>query len=226
MIMVAATLASPSRLLFNAFDIAVVVILAFGFWRGRKNGMSKELLPLGQWLVIVFAAGLGYEPLGNLLIQQRVIKSVFGTSFNEKTAGFITAYLLIALAVWLVFAFFRKHLKEKVENSHVFGSGEYYLGIAAGMVRYACIVVFALALLNAPYYSEAEIAAKAAYNNRWYGGGLKDYKGDFIPSLDEVQAGVFKNSLSGPPIKRGIGVLLINTVGPGTPAKVPVISIQ
>lgn len=226
MIIVATLLASPSRLLFNMFDIALVLILAFGFWRGRKNGMSKELLPLGQWLVIVFAAGLGYEPFGNLLIQQRVIKSVFGTSFNEKTAGYITAYLLIALVVWIVFAFVRKHLKEKIESANVFGSGEYYLGIAAGMIRYSCIVIFALALLNAPFYSEKEIAAKVAYNNRWYGGGLKDFKGDFIPSLDEVQAGVFKDSLFGPYIKSGIGVLFINTVGPGTPAKTPVISIQ
>lgn len=226
MIVVATLLASPSRLLFNMFDIALVLVLAFGFWRGRKNGMSKELLPLGQWLVIVFAGGLGYEPLGNLLIQQRVIKGVFGTSFNEKTAGFITAYLLIALVVWLVFAFIRKHLKEKIENSQVFGSGEYYLGIASGMVRYACIIIFALALLNAPYYSQKEIADKIAYNNRWYGGGLEGYSGDFIPSLDEVQAGVFKDSLSGPYIKSGVGVLFISTVGPGGPAKAPVISIQ
>ncbi len=34
----------------------------------------------------------------NLLIQQGVIKSVFGNSFNEKTAAYVTGYLLIALA--------------------------------------------------------------------------------------------------------------------------------
>jgi len=226
MIVVATLLASPSRLLFNAFDIALVLVLGFGFWRGRKNGMTKELLPLGQWLMIVFAAGLGYEPLGNLFIQQRVIKTVFGTSFNEKTAGFVTAYLLIAAVVWIIFAFVRKHLKEKIENSNIFGSGEYYLGIVSGIIRYACVIIFALALLNAPYYSQAEITAKIAYNNRWYGGGLKGFKGDFIPSLDEVQVGVFKDSLFGPYIKSGVGVLFISTVGPGIPTKTPVISIQ
>jgi hypothetical protein len=218
--------AVSSRLLFNAFDVALVLILAFGFWRGRKNGMTKELLPFSQWLVIVFAAGLGYELLGDLLIQSHVVKSVFGTNFNEKTAAYISAYLIITGVVWIIFAFIRKHLKEKLEGSNVFGSGEYYLGILCGMVRYACMVLFALALLNAPYYSQEEIAARQAYNNRWYGGGLKDFKGDFIPSLDEMQAGVFKNSLTGPFIKKGAGVLLINNVPASSSAKPPVISIQ
>ena len=30
---------------FNWFDVALVLVLAFGFWRGRKRGMTKELLP-------------------------------------------------------------------------------------------------------------------------------------------------------------------------------------
>ena len=77
------------------------------------------------------------------------------------------------------------------------------------MVRYACMVLVALAVLNAPYYSMADIMQSKAYNNRWFGGGMKDYNGDFIPSLAGVQAGVFKNSLVGPFIKDYLGVLLI-----------------
>jgi hypothetical protein len=69
----------------------------------------------------------------------------------------------------------------------------------------------ALALLNAPYYSLADIAKAKAYNNRWYGGGLKDYNGDFIPSVDEVQVSIFKESLIGPFIKDNLSMLLINT---------------
>ena len=74
----------------------------------------------------------------------------------------------------------------------------------AGIIRFACILLFFLALLNAPYYSAAEIAATKAYNNRWYGGGMKEFSGDFFPSLQQVQAGVFVNSISGPArIRRG-----------------------
>lgn len=213
-------------MLFNAFDVAIVLVLGFGFWRGRKNGMSKEFLPVSQWLVIVFAAGLGNDLLGDRLIQMGVIRSVFGKHFNTHTAAYITGYLLIAFVVWILFTFIKKHLKTKLEGSNTFGAGEYYLGIASGMIRYSCITLFALALLNAPYYTQGEIAAQKAYNNRWYGGGMKDFKGDFIPSLDEVQADVFTYSLLGPFIKSGISGLLINSVPPTGPVKQPVISIQ
>jgi len=217
--------AAQSNLLFNWFDVALVLVLGFGFWRGRKNGMAKELLPVFQWLFIVLAAGLGYELLGNQLIQLGIIKAVFGNSFVLKTAGYITAYLLIAGFVWILFYLLKKKLKPKLEGSNLFGSGEYYLGMVAGVVRYACILIFALALLNAPYYSSEEIAAKIAYNNRWYGGGMKGYSGDFIPTLDELQMTVFRNSLLGPGIKQGLGGVFINTTGTG-PAKPPVVEIQ
>jgi hypothetical protein len=218
--------AGLGRLFFNTFDVAVVLILAFGFWRGRKNGMAKELLPLAQWLLIVFGAGLGYEWLGDRFIQWGVVKNVFGTNVTEKTAAYLSAYLLITVFVWFVFSFIKRHLKKKVEGSNVFGGGEYYLGMLAGVIRYACMIIFALALLNAPYYSAADIAARQAYNNRWYGGGLKDFKGDFIPSLDEVQTGVFRDSLLGPYIKKDLGVLLINALPATEPTPASVISLQ
>lgn len=217
--------AAQSNLLFNWFDVALVLVLGFGFWRGRKNGMAKELLPVFQWLFMVLAAGLGYELLGSQLIQLGIIKAVFGNVFVLKTAGYITAYLLIAGFVWILFYLLKKKLKPKVEGSNLFGAGEYYLGMVAGVIRYGCILIFALALLNAPYYSSEEIAAKIAYNNRWYGGGMKGYSGDFIPTLDELQMTVFRNSLLGPGIKHSLGGIFINTTGTG-PAKPPVVEIQ
>ncbi|HEY5040375.1 MAG TPA: hypothetical protein VIK53_00040, partial [Verrucomicrobiae bacterium] len=79
----------------------------------------------------------------------------------------------------------------------------------------ACIILFALALLNAPFYSAADVEAAKAYNNRWFGGGLKGYNGDFIPSVAEVQASVFQNSLLGPAIKNYFSAVLINGAAPG-----------
>src|SRR5690242_21183065 len=46
---------------FNWFDLVVVVVLLFGLFRGRRNGMAKEILPLMQWLVLVPVCGLGYD---------------------------------------------------------------------------------------------------------------------------------------------------------------------
>jgi len=220
----AATNLASGKMLFNWFDVMLVLILAFGFWRGRKHGMSREFLKVTMWLSIVAAAGFGHVMLGDYLIQQGVIKAVFGKQVTEKTAAYISAYLVIALVVWMVFMFISSRIKKKLEGSNAFGSSEYYLGITSGMIRWACITLFGLALLNAPVYTKAEIAAKQAYNNRWYGGGLKDYKGDFIPTLDELQAAVFKDSLLGPTIKSGISPLLINSA-PAIKPKTPVVEI-
>lgn len=200
------------------FDVALVLVIAFGFWRGRKRGMSREALPTAFWLVAVIGAGFGNQPLGDLLQSTGWIRSIFGTNLNEHTVSYVISYLFIVMVAFTIYSFPAKMFREKVSGSNAFGSGEYYLGIISGMVRYACITLFFLALLNAPYYSPADIAATKAYNNRWYGGGLKDYGGNFIPSVADVQDGVFKNSIMGPPIHNYLGAMLIQSAAPSSRA--------
>lgn len=196
---------------FNWFDVALVLVLAFGFWRGRKRGMTKELLPSLQWLAILLGAGFGHIFVADWLTQQGLVKQAFGNTFKERTAALMSGYLLIALVIFIVFTALKRKFNPKLEGSSFFGGNEYYWGVFAGLIRYVSMVLVALALLNAPLYSLADIAAAKAYNNRWYGGGLKDYNGDFIPSVDEVQDSVFKQSLLGPLIKDNLSMLLINT---------------
>ncbi len=100
----------------------------------------------------------------------------------------------------------------------------------SGMVRYACMLLFVLALLNAPVYSAAEIAKAKAYNARWFGGGEQGYTGNFFPTLQQIQEQTFKESFLGPRIKDNLGMLLINTGQSGIggaqpPKKQPVIKI-
>jgi uncharacterized membrane protein required for colicin V production len=216
------------KLTFNWFDLAVVLMLACGYLRGRKNGMSKEVLLAPKWVGMVVAAGLGYLLLGAWLIQTGVVKSTFGNLIQEKTAAYVSAYLLIALAVTLVFSLINRMIKAKVTGGNYFGNGEYYLGMLSGMVRYACMLIFFLALLHAPVYSLAEIQAQAAYNNKWYGGGMAGYDGNFIPSINDVQTTIFNKSVFGPAITNGLDRLLINTrpggkAKSGAPAPQPVI---
>src|ERR1017187_4330139 len=196
---------------FNWFDVALVLVLAFGFWRGRKRGMTKELLPSLQWLAILLGAGFGHPFVADWLQQQGVIRQVFGNHFNERTAALMSSYLAITLVIVIVFTVLKRKFNPKLEGSSFFGGNEYYWGVVAGLVRYVCLVLVALALLNAPFYSATDIARAKAYNNRWYGGGLKDYNGDFIPSVNEVQDSIFKQSLIGPFIKDDLSMLLINT---------------
>lgn len=203
--------------LFNWFDVALALVVAFGFWRGRKNGMTKEIVPVSQWLAMVIAGAAGYKALGRLLVDWGCIKAVFGKSVTEETAAFVASYLLIAAAVFTVFSIVKHKLKHRLEGSSFFGSSEYYFGMVSGVLRYLCMVVFALALLNAPYYSQADVMASKAYSNRWFGGGLAGYSGDFFPTLSELQTSVFRESLAGPFLKDNLSVLLVKTGSAAAP---------
>jgi len=201
---------ATGKLLFNWFDIALVLVIVFGLWRGRSHGMSKEFLPVTQWLVMILAAAFSYHPLGDRLIQLGYNRNVFGKNFNELTVAYLTSYLAVAIAVFIVFSFIKRAFKARIEGSNAFGSGEYYLGMISGAVRYLCMVIFALALLNAPYYSPADIIAAKAFSNREFGGGLSGFSGDFFPTLSETQVTIFKDSLAGPFLKSNLAVLLID----------------
>jgi uncharacterized membrane protein required for colicin V production len=218
--MIAAAAAPPATngLPFNWFDMAVVVVLGFGLFRGRRNGMAKELLPLLQWLVMVSVCGLGYTMLAGVL----------AGFIPDKLWNCLVAYLALALAVFIVFTILKQQFDEKLVKSNFFKGGEYYLGMLAGMVRYACVLLFVLALLHAPVYTQAEIAQQTAYDQKNFGGGL--FAGNYFPHLFQVQAAVFKESFLGPRIKDNAGMLLINTGQSGAggaqpPKKQPVIKI-
>ena len=45
----------------NLFDLVVVGVLVAGLVRGRKHGMSEELILLLQWLAILFGCASIYE---------------------------------------------------------------------------------------------------------------------------------------------------------------------
>lgn len=198
--MIAAISLSTDNLPVNWFDATLLVVLGVGLFRGRKNGMTKEIIPTLQWVAIVVASGLAYGLVAQFyinscgLIQHKVLATVLG-------------YLSIATVVFLIFSGIKNSVMPRLEGSSIFGSAEYYLGMPSGMLRYFCILLFILALINARYYTSADIAAKKAYNLRWYGGGL--YSGNYIPDLHNVQDAVFKKSFSGPYIKDYLGMMLI-----------------
>jgi hypothetical protein len=140
----------------------------------------------------------------------------------------VAAYLALALVVFIVFAILQRKFTERLVKSDFFKGGEYYLAMLAGTLRYACALLFVLALLNARVYTSAEIAQQASFDQKTFGGGV--YQGNYFPRLSQVQASVFKQSFLGPRIKDYLGLLLINTGQPGTggaqpPRKQPVIKI-
>ena len=187
---------------FNWFDMAVVVVLGFGLFRGRRNGMAKELLPLAQWLVMVPACGLGYPMLAGML----------SGLLPDPLWNCIAAYLALALVVFIVFTTLKRHLAEKLVKSDYFKGVEYYLGMLSGMVRYGCMTLFALALLNAPVYTQTQIMDQRARDQKNFGGGPgSGFQGNFFPHISTIQQAVFRESFLGPRIKDDLGRFLIDT---------------
>jgi uncharacterized membrane protein required for colicin V production len=196
------TAASPTSL--SWFDVVLVLVLAFGLFRGRRNGMGRELVPTLMWITLVVVSGLGYSMAGQVFVN---------AAGMGKTLSYILAYVILAFVVYLIFSLINRAVTAKLAASNTFGSGEYYLGMPAGMIRFACILLALLALLNAPSYSAADAAAHKAYVAQTYGGGESGFSGDFFPSLQSIQEQVFKTSLTGPYIKTYFDPVLIN-VGP------------
>ena len=192
------SLASNS-LPLNWFDAAVVIILCFGLFRGRKNGMSKEILPLFQWLAIVFVCGLFYSSTADLLVRYASV---------DKMTSYMTGYAILALLIFFIFSLFKRTVGLKLFGSNLFGNAEYYLGMPSGMVRFGCMLLFALSFLNAPAYTSAQIQAANSYQERWYGA-------HFFPDLFNVQDQVFKQSFTGPYLRDYLGVLMIKPTGSG-----------
>ena len=183
---------------FNWFDILVVVVVFYGLSRGRKHGMSEELVSLLKWLTILFGCAALYQPIGNAIAAS--------PAFNQLS-GYLIAYLGVALIIAALFAIFKTMIGGKLVGSDTFGRSEFYLGMIAGMVRFCCLLIVGLALLNARAYSTAEIRADVKYQNDVYGS-------TFFPKLYSVQSQVFDNSLTGPWIKTNLAFLLIKPTEP------------
>jgi uncharacterized membrane protein required for colicin V production len=179
---------------YNWFDLVAGAMLIVGFFVGRKRGMSLELLTVLQWLAIVFVGALACDPFG------RVMSEFSGLN---PTLTYITAYLLTAIGIKVIFVLIRRMAGEKLVADAVFGNLEYYLGMAAGVVRFACILLFALALLNAQVVTDEQLDAQLKYQKDWAGS-------IYFPPFGVIQRTIFKESLTGRAVKQYLSAQLIN----------------
>lgn len=194
---------SLDNLPFNWFDVFLLVWLGMGIFRGRKRGMSEELITFLQWIAIVVISSIAYQPVGVLL--QSMAK------MSQLTA-YVVAYVLTAGCVATVFLLVKRALGGKLIGSDAFGKSEYYLGMPAGMLRFVCMLITALAILNARAYSSQEIAAAQKFQ-------MDNYGSEFFPGLQSLQAMVFEKSISGPPIRKYLSFLLITPTAPAGAGK-------
>ncbi|EEF61127.1 CvpA family protein [Pedosphaera parvula] len=184
----------------NWFDIAVVIVVLLGINKGRKHGMSGEMMVMFQWMAIVAVGALFYKRLGDMLSDS--------CPFAHWTS-YIAVYITIAIVVKCIFSVLKKGAGGKLVGSNMFGASEYYLGMIGGVIRFLCILMAGLALLNARFYSPQEIAQYDAFQRDVYGS-------TFFPDLSTVQQEVFKSSYLGKLVKTNAEFLLIKSTPPET----------
>lgn len=185
------------------FDGVVIVMLIAGLVRGRRRGMSAELLDLILWVLIVVVGGLGHAALGG------VISSVTGLGLM---VSYIVAYLAIAILLGFLFTMLKHGAGEKLIGSDVFGNLEYYLGMVSGMVRFFCMTFMFMAVLNARLYSSEELKAQVKYQE-------KELGSVFFPTVAMVQKNVFQDSFVGRTVKDYASVLLVTPMQPSTSSR-------
>jgi hypothetical protein len=182
-----------ANLPFNFFDVLLALVLVGGMVHGRKHGISLEVVSMAKWLSLVLVCGLVYGPLGNLAAT---------TGFFDLLSCYLFAYLGIGLLIFALFSILERRLEPKLTGSDFFGRGEYFLGMGSGMLRFGCILLAGLALLNAREFSPAELRELDRYQQENYGS-------DIFPGLHNLQEAVFERSFSGSFIKQDLSFLLI-----------------
>ncbi|MEO7298901.1 MAG: CvpA family protein [Verrucomicrobiota bacterium] len=177
----------------NYVDFVIMVVLILGIFRGRKRGMSEELLTFVQWLIIILAGAKVYEVTGKLLAEH--------APFSLMACN-LAVYLAFAILVKLVFSQIQRAVGEKLVGSNFFGESEYYLGMLAAMVRFGCVILMLMAVLNARLITDKERADTARMQQ-------KNFEGISFPTFGSVQQSVLYESLAGQQVKTHLAFLLI-----------------
>ncbi len=179
-------------------DLIVLTVLVVGIIRGRKRGMSEEVLDLMKWVLILITAGYIYQPVGDELAMM--------TPLSHLTC-YVFVYGSVILTLHGFFAILRRAIGDKLVSSDAFGGGEYYLGMAAGLFRYMCVIIIALAFLNARQYTPEELAYDEAFQENNFG-SIR------LPTPKRMQRAVFENSLTGALARNYLSTYLIRPTTP------------
>ena len=179
---------------FNLFDVLLALVLVGGVLQGRKHGASLELVSVLKWVSLVLVCAAVYGPAGNLIC---------ATGVFDLLTCYLFAYLGMALILFLTFSVLERRFTPRLVGSDIFGRGEYFLGMGSGLLRFLCILLVGLALLNSRQFSPSELRDMARYQEENYGSNL-------FPGLHSLQTAVFDRSLSGCFIKQDLGFLLIS----------------
>ncbi|MCX8157784.1 MAG: CvpA family protein [Verrucomicrobiae bacterium] len=183
----------PSSLPFGWYDVLAVIMVVIGVLRGRRRGMSQELLDFFMWLGMVGG--------GAYVCRQAAPYLIKWTGLSQLSAHLL-GYLGTVVAVWFIFMLLKNALRDKLAGSDFFGRLEYPLGILAAIIRFLCILVLLAALVNAKFQTE-EQKQQARKDQE------KELGSSFFPTLGDIQDGIFKKSFCGSQLAKHAPYLLI-----------------
>jgi uncharacterized membrane protein required for colicin V production len=185
------------------FEIVLLIAVGIGLLRGRKRGMSEELLEVMQWLAIVVVCSLTYHPMG-----------LFMEDFTHMGYNFcfVTSYLIVALLIKLLCTAIKRSTGEKLVQADTFGGMEYYFGMVAGVIRWLCILIVMVSFLHAYYISPQDRARTAKLQEDNFGSIS-------FPTIGSLQHTVFYESPSGAFIRKRLAAQMIQPVPPGQNAE-------
>ncbi len=180
------------------FDAVVVIMVGAGLFVGKKRGMSNELLDVFCWLMMVVVSALYYKPLAELLSRLASL-SLFHSS--------IICYLAIAIFIRIIFGYIKRAVGEKLVGSDLFGRAEFYLGALAGALRFFCMVVMFVAIMNAKFVTKTMVTAQLKAQEAELGSA-------FFPTFSKVQGDVLFDSTCGQFFRDKMEAQLIEPVNP------------
>jgi len=122
----------------NAIDIAILVVVLFGLFRGYVRGLSGELAQLAS-VVAAFVLGLTlHPPLSTWLSEKTRLAGQ-----NARTMAFVTTVLGSVLAMiilrYLIKRIMRVVIEEKVDKP---------AGLVAGGVKTVVLVLIVVVVMN------------------------------------------------------------------------------
>jgi len=190
------------NLTFGWIDGIVLIWLIVGLLRGRKQGMTQELLPLLYWVSTVLLGGYYNQPVGAFI--RDYTKGAFDVQWSC-----ITAYALIAFCLALFFALVKHWLGDKLTGSDVFGRAEYYLGMISGVIRFAAMLLVLMALMHSRVIAQKELDDINVQMHK----NLEDiHPPRYI--YGSIEQAIFTKSLSGTFVQNELPDLLITNCPP------------
>lgn len=173
---------------FSWFDPIVFIVLVVGLVHGRKRGMSGELVDLLAALLLVTIPALYYEPLAKL-INKHLHLTLFWSN--------LLAYGAIAAVILGAFGFLKGKMGDKLVSKDMFGRFEYYLGMLAGLVRYACYLTVLISIVHARYVSPGVVEAERKKQEEAIGATVFSY--------GKIQMDVLYKSIVGSFVRENLG---------------------